>query len=218
MSKGGRVVKDGPISDEYNKTKIKVLHLLKEPTDDKYGSIPVRVEKDGICIFKSRSTLFKISALRSYCVQNNFQKLDTIKNVQKQSLLDALRKSALMNISKICRYAIRTTDKELSVFIKENFSKRIDELRKEEYRPDVIICGGINMLPKITKFLGIKEENIATTKGGRPYFYFKDENWQTIFFSCLHPSDTSAKSSKGFRIFCQSWKEIYDKYSFLHKT
>lgn len=204
-----KIVENGTISHKYLNEKIKVLHLLKEPTE--YNpSIRELINEKKLEILKT--PLFKVSAIRSYCIQKNC--LDWSNG---EDLVDALMKSAVMNISKICRYSNKTTDKELSVFIEENFDNRIDELRKEDYRPDVIICGGINMLPKIAKFLGIKDENISTSKYGRRYFCYKNDNWQTIFLGCWHPSYTMAKSRKGFGIFCQSWKEIYDKYSFLHR-
>jgi len=205
MSNEETIVDDGPLSKEYWKeeNKIKVLHLLKEPTENKYGSIPDLVEKDGIRIFRSKSKLFRISAIRSYCIQKNCPQWSEIKVLDKQILLCALKKSAIVNLSQICINAQRTPPGKVFEFAQNNYDRWFGKL--EKCKPNIVICGGT--FDAVLKPLKIKDEDIKYTSTGMRCF----KTIGALFLDCYHPSSYKCKECMEYTYFAESIADLFEQ-------
>lgn len=91
-----KCVDDGPIdANAYRKASIRVLHLLKQPTEYT-PSLPAlfreKMEED------DASTLIKRVAERSYCIQNNGVDWQALDSLSKTELGNALFQSAVVNL------------------------------------------------------------------------------------------------------------------------
>jgi hypothetical protein len=203
-------VDDGPISKEnYWKKEniIKVLHLLKEPTEQN-DSIPNLVINKGLDILST--TLFRVSARRSHCIQNNkYPDWKTIKELEKQVLFDALKKSAVVNLSKICRFdkerkEPRTTPRRLVFEFAKNYYERWFG-KLQECKPNVVICGGT--FDAVLKTLKIKDEDIKYTSTGMCCFKTID----ALFLDCRHPRLIGLDENIEYTYFAESIADLFEK-------
>jgi hypothetical protein len=214
-------VEDGPLGrneDKYQEQKIRVLHLLKNPTKCN-KDMREALDKYGVSAW-----FWKISAIRTYFIITFYEKKKTLNwndikpilNDHRKLLYGEIIKSAIVNLSK--KPGNRTTmDEEVCRFAEQNFEEWFQQLLK--YKPNVIICGGtFNAVFNTLKKKGyVKNEDKRNTLNGEQYFIFEKESLKAVFLGCCHPSRLSYthKYREDYESFCENWTEIYKKEPFL---
>ena len=195
-----KIVDDGAVCpDLYQKEVLKIAHLLKEPTE-KNESLAKVIEDSVIKDGKVKGSLFKVTARRSYCIQNGLPAWMELKG-HESKYIDALRRSAIVNmgpepggysteserLEKLCKqWKIRWYDKKLNAL-----------------SPKVVICGGtFCVAEKVLKYKGI--ELMTGMK------YFEDSELGAVFLGCYHPSfrGNHAIEYCYFRESCKCLKEL----------
>jgi hypothetical protein len=198
-------VEDGPLDpNKYRESQIKVLHLLKEPTEPN-KSLRDALEKSGVS-----GPFWKVTAIRSYFIDNFWKTKNkltwkNIKTLTDEDLYKAVLNSAIVNVSKI-RGGREISPARLLEFAKENFNMWFIK-QLQEYKPHIVICGGtydVVVKQCIKKGISIEEDEIST---GMKYF----KTIGAFFLDCWHPSFYKCKQCIGYTYFAESVAALFEK-------
>jgi hypothetical protein len=198
-------VQDGAIDEEsYNKAKYKIVHLLKEPTE-KNKSIAESIKKHAIKGEEVLRIIWRVTARRSHCILNEFPVWEKVVD-KKHKFANDLRSSAVVNLS--LSVGARSTDTgKVSKMAEENKERWYKQLNK--LQPKIIICGG-TFWEAIKQLKGYKEKNVPRIETGMDYYPYKDENLNTVFLNCYHPSHRKNHAME-YCSFRESVKSIMEK-------
>jgi hypothetical protein len=134
------IVPDGAVlKSAYDKTRVRVLHILREPTlSDGLGQELLGVIRpDGTVKWR----IWKVTARRSYAIQQGLPKW---RSLDGQRFGDALRTSAVVNLNDTISRAQEgrwtTNMQELCAFAQYRWPNRLKKIKS--LRPDLIVCGG----------------------------------------------------------------------------
>ena len=192
-----KTVDDGVVCRKlYQKEVLKIAHLLKEPTENNESLAKViedSVIKDG----KVKGRLFKVTARRSYCIQNDFPAWVQLKG-NESKYADALRKSAIVNMGP--EPGGYSTESERLEQLGKKWKERWYDEKLKELMPKVVICGGTFRVAK--EVLKREEERLVTGMK-----YFVDSELGAVFLDCYHPSFRGNHAME-YCYFCESCKDL----------
>jgi len=172
-------VEDGANS-RYDESKVKVLHLLKQPTEDN-ASMSELVD-DIVRAGKLGGKFMYRLALRSYALQNDCLTYQETRKISKQDLGVALQRSAIVNLENK-EYAKSTPREDLVNSAKRNEKRWHDKIT--DLRPHFVICGGtFNAVRK-----ALNKPQPDATKTGMKYFREpKHHDHDIVYLDAYHPS------------------------------
>ena len=207
---GKELQEDGAIEPELykdEKTKYKIVHLLKEPKGKtKHNSIVEAIRRNDINDADGtvKGKQHKVTARRSYCILNKFPSwLDICK--KENMFADALKRSAIVNLSPEPGDK-STSGKRLERLAKEGKPWWYDQKLKEELKPTIVICGG-TFKAAIRQIAGASDKLQHASTG---MDYFMDEELGAVFLDCWHPAFRSRHPVE-YCYFRESCKDIITK-------
>ena len=190
-----KIVDDGTVCpDLYQKEVLKIAHLLKEPTE-KNESLAKVIEDSVIKDGKVKGSLFKVTARRSYCIQNYFPAWMQLKG-NESKYADALRRSAIVNMGP--EPGEYSTGNERLEKLCTQWKERWYDKKLKALAPKIVICGGT--FCEAEKIL--KHKGIELMTGMR---YFVDSELGAVFLDCYHPSFRGNHAME-YCYFCESCK------------
>ena len=183
------VIRDGRITEDYDTAVVRVVHVLREPTESTgLGSkLLAAVRDDGTM----RGRIWSVTARRSYCLQHGAPLWGSL---DKHRLGDAFRASAVINMNDTIPEGggSRTTTnlKQLKEIALERWQNRKAKLL--ELSPSVVVCGGT--YPLVRQLLG---NDVARPDQMDDLFL-----WQGIpFVYAWHPSFRGRKHADEYGAF-----------------
>lgn len=206
---GKKLQEDGAIEPELykdEKTKYKIVHLLKEPNGKtEHSSIVEAIRRNDINPDGTvKGKQHKVTARRSYCILNKFPSwLDICK--KENMFADALKRSAIVNLSPEPG-SESTSGKRIKRLAKE-WKHWWYEQKLKELKPNIVICGGTFWVA-IRQIAGASYEPPRASTG---MAYFWDEELRAVFLDCWHPAFMS-KHTIEYCYFRESSKDIITKF------
>ena len=179
MEQKKRVVVDGPIDPgKYMEASLRVLHLLKQPTE--YNQSLPRLFLDLIAE-QQWSTLMVRVAQRTYSLQHKGASWYETPDKDKPALAEALKASAVVNLDN-SRFKKNTPPEELAQMAKDNLPRWRGVIL--ECRPNVVVCGGT--FDVVWKALG--ESKIWDTFSTGMQYFPDPGNPAVLYIQMPHPS------------------------------
>ena len=170
-------VEDGANS-RYAESTVKVLHLLKQPTEDNPSMsrlVDNLVKDDAL----GRRFMYRL-ALRSYALQNGFLPYGEAEAASQQVLGEALQHSAIVNLENgaFAKSTERNTVKEFATQNRERWHAKVLELR-----PNFVVCGGtFNAV-----WQALCRPHCSTVRTGMEYF--RDPDYpEGVYLDMCHPT------------------------------
>ncbi len=170
-------VEDGANS-RYAESTVKVLHLLKQPTEDNpsmSGLVDNLVETDKL----GREFMYRL-ALRSYALQNGLLPYGEAVGASQQVLGEALQRSAIVNLENgaLARSTEKEAVKEFATQNRERWHAKVLELR-----PNFVVCGGtFNPV-----WQALCKPHYSTVRTGMEYFRDPDCP-EGVYLDMCHPT------------------------------
>lgn len=200
-----RLVEDGYICKElYEKEVCKIVHLLKEPTE-KNESLAQVIKNKVIKNGRIKGSLFKVTARRSYCIQNGFPTWIELEGKEGEFVL-ALEKSAIVNMGP--EPGDTSTPPEKLEQLGKQWKERWYDEKLKILRPNIVICAGTFRV--VVETLGIAGDPIKTIQTGMQYWV--DPELDTVLLDCWHPSfrGNHAVEYCYFRASCKYLRSIWE--------
>ncbi len=198
---------DGPIDPEtYKRASIRVLHLLKQPTQFN-ESLP-RLFLD-LITEKNWSMLMERVAQRTHCLQQNGVPWHDTPVKGDVALVEALKASAVVNLENAI-FKKNTPLDELDKMALDNLPRWHNVIL--ESKPDVVICGGT--FDAVWKALGGPDWKKFST--GMQYFTNPDCP-TVLYVEMPHPS-ARYPAAMTHTFLAASTREILDKVASLKGT
>ena len=173
-------VEDGANS-RYDESKVKVLHLLKQPTED--NALMSELVDDIVRAGKLGGKFMYRLALRSYALQNGCLAHQETRKISKQDLGNALQQSAIVNLENE-KLARSTDKKKVFEFAERNENKERWHGKILKLQPHFVVCGGT--FGAVRKALG-SPKNQGTTETGMDYFR-EPGHHDIVYLDMCHPS------------------------------
>lgn len=173
-----KAVQDGPIDPKkYAQASVKILHLLKQPTE--YNrSLPELFRE--LMAKEDWPTLMRRTAERSFCILNGGPSWREVLKARYSGLESAMLCSAVVNVVNDQFRASTDVDK-LYDLAKTQKARWHGQIRK--YKPDIVVCGGtFNPAWK-----ALEKPEYYTTSAGMEYF-FDPGLVGCIYIEMPHPS------------------------------
>jgi len=172
-----KIVDDGAVCEDlYRNEKCKIVHLLKEPTE-KNESLAKVIKDSVIRDGRVKRGLFRVTARRSYCIQNGFPAWMELKG-QESNYVDALRRSAIVNMGP--EPGGYSTEAERLEQLGTKWKKRWYEGKLKVLEPNIVICGGTFWV--VVKTLKVAEEHLKQVATGMRYWV--DPGLDAVFIDC----------------------------------
>jgi hypothetical protein len=179
---------DGPLHpEEYFKSRIKIMWLMKEPYDEANGEgggwgfdLWTTDEKfrKGL-VFGGAKGTWQPAVYTTYGIQNNFMPYDNMNFIRDDhSMIDCMKSVAWVNIQKLpSKNTVRTVMDD--VYSSYNIHKDILKRQLELLSPDIVICANT---------LNVIKDDFDLRPWPNPIFNEAYTNGRTLFINTYHPA------------------------------